>query len=206
MAEYRIHSRGAGLAKAIASGFYSERSFSQLFDYCPEKLLTRRQRGKLDDLLFNVPRLHARRTRKQREKAEELLKLIGPVTKDALVPEARDLLLKRIAGKTVRKPHRPTRLPSHRDVDITILAKWIKQSVELCVEEGLPLNVPRWGLVAEDPSSSKLPLAERSIHTACKALRERGFEVPSCATLRNRISTFPDFRHLIVKARKEEQG
>lgn len=206
MAEYRIHSRGAGLAKAIANGFYSERYFSELFDYCPEQLLTDEQRRRLDHLLFHIPRLRARRTKKQREEAEELLKLIGPVTEGALAPEARDLLLRRIAGGTIRLPHRPrTRLPNS-GFDPALLAKWIKQSVEGCIEEGQPLDVPWWGILTEDPSWSELPLAERSLRIARKALRDREIDVPSCATLRNRMSKIPDLRHLIVKAREEKQG
>ena len=205
MADYRIHSRGAGLAKAIAKGFYSERYFSELFDYCPEQLLTEDQRRRLDHFLLHVPRLHARRTKKQREDAEELLKLIGPVTKGALVPEARELLLRRIAGGTIRQPHRPPKRTSS-GIDASLLAKWIKQSVEGCIEQGRPLDVPWWGIVTDDPSWSELPLAERSLRIAWKALHDREIDVPSCATLRNRMSQIPDLRHLIVKAREEKQG
>ena len=206
MTEYRIHSRGEGLAKAIEGGFYSETYFSQLFDYCPEQLLTDEQRRGLDDFLFRVPRLHAHRTRKQREEAEELLKLIGPLTERALLPEARKLLLKRIAVGPIRKPHRPANRTFSRKSDAWLLAKWIKQSVEACIVEGRPLDVPWWGLVTEDPSWSKLPLAERSLRVAWKALHDRDIDVPSCATLRNRMSEIADLRHLIVKAREEKQG
>jgi hypothetical protein len=206
MAEYRFITRGAGLAEAIADGFYSEGYFSQLFDQCPEQLLTDEQRRGLDRFLFCVPNLHSRRTTKQREQAKCLLRLIGPLTKDTLVPEARELLLRRISGGTIRQPHRPANQVSHRGYDATLLAKWIKQSVEACIEEGRPLIVPRWGSVAEDPLWSTLPIAERSIRIAWRALYERDFDLPSYATLRNRMSKIADLRHLIVKAREEEQG
>ncbi len=206
MAKYRIHSRGGGLAGAIANGFYSERYFSQLFDYCPPQLLTDEQRRRLDHFLFQVPRLHARRSKMQKQEAEELLELVAPLTQDSLVPEARRLLLKRIAGSAIRPSHRPQRRTASLKTDEIILAKWIKQSVEGCIEEGRTLEVPRWGAVAEDPSWSTLPKAERSIRIAWKALHDREYDLPSYATLRNSMSTIPDLRHLIVKAREEEQG
>ena len=206
MAEYRFYTRGAGLAEALADGFYSETYFSQLFDQCPEQLLTDEQRRQLDHFLWHVPRLYARRTTKQRQQAQELLKLIGPLTKDALVPKARELLLRRIAGETIRQPHRPANQISHRTFDTMLLAKWIKQSVEACIREGQPLNVPHWGAVGEDPSWSKLPIAERSLRIARRALVERGFSPPSDAALRNGMSKIADLRQLIMKAREEEQG
>ncbi len=207
MVEFVIHSRGTGLAKVIASGLYSEKFFSELFDFTPEQLLTEEQRRRLDNLLFRMPRLHGRRTKKQRLEAEELLEIIASVTEGELDAEARELLLKRIAGATIRPPHRPKKTRKFGyDFDVTVQAKWIKQSVELCIQEGIPLNVPRWGDVEDDPSWSTLPTAERASRIAWKVLHERGFEPPSPATLRNRISEIPDLRHLIVKAREEIQG
>ena len=206
MAEYRFNTRGAGLADAIANGFYSETYFTGLFDQCPEKLLTEEQRRQLDHFLLYVPRLHARRTTKQRRQAKDLAELIGPLTKDALVPEARELLLRRIAGETIRQAHRPAHKISDRQSDTMLLAKWIKQSVEACIREGQPLNVPRWGVVGEEPSWSQLPLAERSLRIARKALVERGFRPPADPALRNGMSKIPDLRQLIVNAREEEQG
>lgn len=203
MPEYRIISRGEGFAKPIADGFYSETYFSQLFKYCPEQLLTEAQHRWLDGFLLNVPRLHARRNKQQRLEAEELLKLIARVTEGALVPDARELLLRRIAGGTIRQPHRPANQSSTLATDPGLLTKWIKQSVELCIEEGLPLTVPWWGMVEEDSSWSELPLAERSLRIARRALSNRGFRLPSDATLRNQMSRIVDLRHLIVKAREE---
>lgn len=206
MAEYRIYTRGAGLAKAIGKGHYDERYFSELFDQCPERLLTDEQRRQLDHFLEHVPRLQARRTAKQREQGQHFVELIGPLTKDALVPGARELLLRRIAGHTVRQSHRPANQISHRLSDTLILAKWIKQSVEACLREGRPLSVPRWGVVEEDPSWSRLPRAERSLRIARRALIERGYRPPADGALRNGMCKIPDLRHLIVKAREAKQG
>jgi hypothetical protein len=206
MAEYRFNTRGAGLAEAIRDGLYSESYFSGLIDQCPETLVTDEQRRQLDYFLLHVPRLQARRTTKQRQQAQDLLELIRPLTKDVLVPEARELLLKRIAGETIRQAHRPANQTSHRLSDTMLLAKWIKQSVEACIREGQPLNVPRWGVVSEDPSWSQLPLAERSLRIARGALVARGFRPPADAALRNGMSKISDLRQLIVNAREEEQG
>ena len=206
MAEYRILSNGEGFAEAVAAGHYSETSFSQLFDYCPEQLLTDDQRRRLDHLLFHVPRLHARRTKRQRKEAEELLALIAPVTQGSLVPEARELLLKRIAGIAIRASNRPKRPVLLLEPYEILLAKWIKQSVEACIKEQRPLNVAWWGPVTEEPAWSKLPLSERAIRIADKALRDRGLDLPSLATLRNRMSRISDLRHLIVNDCEEKQG
>lgn len=206
MAEYRIHSRGEGFAKAVAAGHYSETSFSQLFDYCPEQLLTDDQRLRLDHLLFHMPRLHARRTKDQKKEASELLALIAPATEGSLVPEARELLLKRIAGIAIRASNRPKRPVSLLESYEILLAKWIKQSVEACIREQRPLSVTWWGPVTEEPAWSELPLSERSIRIADKALRDRGIDLPSLATLRNRMSAIPDLRHLFVNDREEKQG
>jgi hypothetical protein len=206
MAEYRIHSRGEGFAKAVAGGHYSETSFSKLFDYCPERLLTDDQRRRLDHLLFHMPRLHARRTKEQRKEASELLALIAPATEGPLVPEARELLLKRIAGIAIRASNRPKRPLSLLEPYEILLAKWIKQSVEICIKEQRPLNVMWWGPVTEEPSWARLPLSERAIRIASKALHDRGLDLPSLATLRNRMSRISDLRHLIVNEREEKQG
>lgn len=206
MAEYRITSRGGGLPKAIAAGLYCETFFIELFDYCPEQLLTSQQRSELERFLLHVPPLHARRTKEQRTQAHELLSLIAPLSEQAFVPEARVLLLKRIAGERIRPAHRPPKRVWGFDDDTMLLAKWIKQSVEICIKEGQPLSAPYWGEVREDEAWAELPIGQRSLHIARCALEERGFRLPADPTVRNRMSKIGDLCDLIVKAREEKQG
>jgi hypothetical protein len=208
VAAFRFYTRGAGLAEAIADGFYCETYFTGLFRECPEPLLTEGQFGRLEQFLFMVPRLHAKRTKSQRAEAAELLSLISEATAGALVEEARELLCRRIAGERIRAAHRPkaNKHLAGRDGQAILLAKWIKQSVEECLRKGWALEVPRWGSVQEDPVWLKLPRSERALQIACSAVRGRGYPLPSDPTLRNRMSQIPDLHHLIVKAREEKQG
>ena len=208
MAKYRFYTRGAGLAEAIASGFYCETYFTGLFSQCPERLLTEVQFQRLEQFLFAVPPLHAKRTKSQRDEAAELLSLISTATAGALVEDARDLLCRRIAGQTIRAASRPKSNKSlnNPDAQAILLTKWIKQSIEQCLREDRDLEVPHWGAVEEDPAWSDLPCSQRALKFAVRAVRGRGYQLPSEPALRNRMSQIPDLHHLIMKAREEKQG
>lgn len=191
MVEFKIISRGAGLVKWMAEGWYDESYFFGLLDHTPEPLLDGRDLERLREFLRTVPALDERRTNKQRAEAHELVALIQASTADALVQEAKALLSNRVAGKSFRAVGRPrasVRLPSTLKDAKWQIAVELEHAIRERLRAGLPLEIPGWGAVTEGPGTEGLPLAERSIELTHQSMLNRGFSLPSPRRLQNEIS------------------
>lgn len=183
MAEYRFVVRGEGLVSAIEEGFFCTSYFTDLLDRTPEPLLPPDALQQLNNFLEDPsPPDRWNKTRKQEGLA--FAALVQASQRDALVPEAKDLLCKYLSGKSLRKRGRPSK--KFRALrDLPLIAKVIKDHVEVCLREGKPLIIPKLGEVFEDGEWRSLPVSERAMLIAHKALQDRGYDPPSVRTLRN---------------------
>jgi hypothetical protein len=190
MAEFRIITRGEGLKEALRRGYPPAELLLGRLDLTPEPLLEPDQLERLKVFLRTAPPRASRRTIRQREDAQELSRLIRCSNADALTEEAKTILVDCVEGKLTRRKGRPNKVVHLMGDDAVLpgLAAELAYALELRLQEGGPLEIPEWGLIKEDPASSNLPLKTRALTIAQKALRERGFHVPSLARLRNRIS------------------
>ncbi len=190
MTEFLIITRGEGVKSAIDRGYVPAEVLAETLQITPEPLLERDQLDRLREFLRTAPSRRNRRTIRQREDAEELAGIVRASTADALIDEAKELLLKCLEGKLSRRPGRP-KIPTGFMSDYAVvpgLAAELKYAVELRLQQELPLDIPGWGHIGEHPDSRSLPLKERALTIVHKALQDRGYQVPSVARLRNRLS------------------
>lgn len=135
--------------------------------------------------------MHPRRDRRKKAEQQEGLELSALVRAskaDALCDEARDVLIRRIEGVSLRPAHRPIRISSNSDLNtIRYMSAYLKLHIQDRLEASQPLDIPDWGVVEEDARSIKMPLATRALYLAGKELSDRGFDVPALPRLRNLI-------------------
>lgn len=209
MTEFRIISRGEGVAQAIGEGYFRDEGFAQLLNHAPSPLLEPDDLARLRHFLEVVPARKDRRTKTQQEEAESLAALVRAGQAEALCEEAKEILALRVEGKAFRGRGRPkaSKAIVNDRLVLLYLAIGLKHSIEKCLGASLPLEIPNWGPVNDYPEFYELPLKTRALHMAHAALRDRGFRMPSVSRLRNQMAEVDSYsREFIVKARDSEAG
>lgn len=189
MAKFCFELRGEGFAEHVETEFFRVSNLVDLLNRTPEPLLEAAQFGRLLTFIGkDVP--VDRWTSEHRHEGLALAALVRASERDALVPEAKGVVCAYLEGKLKRRAGRPKKIFSLSGRDLPMLAKFIKQHVEICIQKGQPLVIPQLGEVCEEPEWQRLPTSERAMRIAHKALSDWGLNPPAVATLRNKLPKF----------------
>lgn len=186
MAKFIFIVRGEGFPHFVRTEFCRSSHFADLLRRTPEQLLEGSQFERLQTFLADNAPVDRWKAERKRE-GMALAALVRASNRDALIPEVKALLCQHLEGKLPRKRGRPKKPGGGSRHDMPLLAKFVKEHVELCISEGRPLEIPAFGAVEEQAEWRKVPPSERAMRIAHKMLRDRGYNPPSIRTLRNKL-------------------
>ena len=192
MVEFRLDLRGQCFAEWVRNGgYHGPPDFIDLVSRRPEPLLPQADLTCLIEFLESAPQATERWSVAQRHQAKRLLALVEASPADVLVPEAKELLCKLLAGKSLLPPGRPRRMVKRSGGLDDRLACHVHEIVARQLAAPDAVSEPfAWGAVPVYEQFKSLPPAERALRTTYEWMRERGLAVPSFPRFRNRISAY----------------